>query len=383
MTSGVMQWVSADQVFDGSSLLSGYAVGFADGVVQKLCPASQIPANANRVHHDGLLTPGFFDIQVNGGGGVILNTHPSVSGIRTITAAHRKFGTTALMPTVITDAPAVLEAAVAAAIDAKDVPGFVGLHIEGPHISVARRGTHAARHIRPFDDDTLKKVRELRDADVPTLLTLAPEAATPADVYALRDMGAVVSIGHSDATAAETIPLLSAGARCFTHLFNAMSPMLNRSPGVTGTAIASDVYCSIIADGIHVDPVMVALAVRARPKADRMIAVSDAMATVGGPDRFDLYGQDIHLQDGQLVNAEGSLAGAHLTLVEALRNLVDYGVALEAALRMCRTNPFALLDMSDRSALIGQNIRDVVLLNDTLQLRSVDLPAKEPASESV
>ena len=383
MTDNVIQWTTADLVFDGNALLPQHAVGVENGFVRTICRADKVPTRAFKHHHPGLITPGFFDIQVNGGGGVLLNTTLTVLGIQTIISAHRQFGTTSLMPTVITDAPAVLEAAVGAAIDARGMPGFVGLHIEGPHISVARRGTHAAKHIRPFAADTLKCARDLRDAGVPTILTLAPEAATLANVAALREMGVIVSVGHSDATAAETTPLLTAGATCFTHLFNAMSPMLNRAPGVTGTAIASDAYCSIIADGIHVDPTMVALAIRARPKANRMIAVSDAMATVGGAEQFDLYGQNIHLENGQLVNAEGSLAGAHLTLVEALGNLVEYDTNLETALRMCRTNPFALLGLSDRSHLIGQPISDVVLLSDDLKLRSVGLPIHAAASESV
>lgn len=366
-------WIAADHVFDGKRLLPQHAVGIDDDRVTELRPTSDLPTHQITHRHVGLLTPGFFDIQVNGGGGVLLNTQPTHATIRTIIAAHRQFGTTSLMPTVITDAPDVLDAAVDAAVDAKDEPGFAGLHIEGPHLSVARRGTHAACHVTPFNTHTLGLVRKLRDAGVPTLITVAPEAVSPQDVTKLKDAGAVVSVGHSDAAASDAIDLVMAGATCFTHLFNAMSPMLSRAPGVTGAAIASDAYCSIIADGIHVDPMMVALAIRARPKAHRMIAVSDAMATVGGPDRFALYGQEICLSDGRLINVDGALAGAHLTLVEALRNLVAYGVDLETALQMCRTNPFALMGMEAATSLIGQSSADIVMLRPDLRLQSVGL----------
>jgi N-acetylglucosamine-6-phosphate deacetylase len=379
----MMQWVTADQVFDGARLLTDHAVCIAGDQVIDLKPTKDVPKVDVVTHHKGLITPGFFDIQVNGGGGVLLNTTPTPAGIETIAAAHRSFGTVAVLPTVITDAPNVLEAAVEAAIAAKNSPGVIGLHIEGPHIAVSRRGTHAERHIRPLDDHTLKLVRELRNAGLATLITVAPESATPVQVKALHDLGAVVSIGHSDATAADTMALVAAGASCFTHLFNAMSPMLNRAPGVTGAAIAGDAWCSIIADGIHVDPMMVALAIRARPKAHRMIAVSDAMSTVGGPTQFDLYGQSIQLQNGRLVNAEGSLAGAHLTLLEALQNLVTYGVDLETALRMCRSNPFDAMGLTAQSGIIGLPIADVLLLDANLQLNQVGLTAALTPSEAV
>lgn len=362
------KWVTADQVFDGQSLLNNYAIGITDGVVTHLEPADQRTA-----HHSGTLSPGFFDLQVNGGGGVLLNTSPTAAGIKTILSAHRQFGTTALLPTVITDAPQVLEAAVTAAIASKDLPGFAGIHIEGPHISIAKRGTHAAAHIRPIDQQTIAQIARLRATQIPTLITLAPEAASPADVTTLCDMGAVVSIGHSNATAAEAKALLDAGATCFTHLYNAMSPMESREPGVTGAAIGSSAYCTIIADGIHVAPAMITLSMRGRPAPHRMIAVSDAMATVGGPETFQLYDQTITLKDGKLINTEGALAGAHLTMADALRNLISYGVDAETAFQMCRTNPFALLGQQGQSALIGQRIADVIALDDSYNVQSIGI----------
>ncbi|UWR00567.1 N-acetylglucosamine-6-phosphate deacetylase [Rhodobacteraceae bacterium S2214] len=364
-------WISADQVFDGRNLRDNCAVGIKDGVITQIEATDDLAAEHIHRHHQGIITPGFFDIQVNGGGGVMLNSDPSAAGIAKIAAAHRTFGTTALFPTVITDRPEVLDAAVAAAIDAIGVDGFAGLHIEGPHIDTARRGTHAERYIRPCDAHTINLVRTLRDHDIPTLITVAPEAISVSQISTLRDMGAVVSIGHSDADAATTQQAIDAGATCFTHLFNAMSPMLSRAPGVTGTAIASDAWCSFIADGHHVDPTMLLIAMNARPTRHRMIAVSDAMATVGGPDHFDLYGHDIFLKDGRLVNAEGALAGAHLTLLEALQNMVGFGVPLETALQMCGPNVYDLIGLDTRGTLINQPARDVLALNSDLSLIAV------------
>jgi N-acetylglucosamine-6-phosphate deacetylase len=284
--------------------------------------------------------------------------------MQTIAAAHRRFGTVALMPTVITDAAAVLERAVEAALQARGDAGIAGLHIEGPHIDPARKGTHAPEHVRPFEPRTLEHVRRLRAAGVAVMVTLAPEAVTAAQIAALAATGAVVSLGHTDATAEATRAALAAGASCFTHLFNAMSPMLNRAPGVTGAAINSTAHAGIICDGIHVADEMVGLALRARPLPDRMFLVSDAMATVGGPDSFTLYGRTIRLRDGRLVNAEGSLAGAHTTMAASLQRLIRVvGVAPDAALRMATSIPAAVAGQPGLGGLDGRLAEDLVILD--------------------
>jgi N-acetylglucosamine-6-phosphate deacetylase len=272
---------------------------------------------------------------------------------------------------VISDAPEVLHAAVSACIVARDLPGVVGLHIEGPHIAPARRGAHAARHIRPLDDVTLEGVAALRAAGLSALVTVAAEVVLPEDIARLVRAGAVVSIGHSDGTAAQVAAALAAGATCFTHLFNAMSQMTGRAPGVVGAAINSAAYASIIADGHHVVPEMVMMACRARPVADRMIAVSDAMPTVGGPDHFDLCGDPVRLVDGRLTNPDGTLAGAHLTMAQALHNLIGWGIAPETALRMCRGNPAALLGRADLQGLIRMRAQDLVVLDAEYRVAQV------------
>ncbi|TNC46783.1 N-acetylglucosamine-6-phosphate deacetylase [Rubellimicrobium rubrum] len=358
-----MTWVAPRRIFDGARLRDGLALRIEDGRVADLAPID--PRMAAQAL-PGLLTPGYVDLQVNGGGGVLLNTEPTVAGMEAIAAAHRGLGTAALLPTVITDAPEVLDRAGEAALLARGRPGLLGLHIEGPHISVARRGTHAARFIRPLDDRTFGVVRRLRDGGVPVLLTLAPEATAPGQVAALAAMGVIVSLGHSDATADQARAALAEGAGAFTHLFNAMSPLTHRAPGLVGAALNAAVPVGLICDGIHVADEVLAIALRARPAPDLFFAVSDAMPTVGGPDRFRLYDMELQVRDGRLVNPDGNLAGAHVTMADSVARLVGrVGVAPEVALRMAVTVPARLIGRPDLAVLDGRDAADLLLLDQT------------------
>ena len=356
-------WVAPERLFDGQQVLRGHALRITDGHVTEVAPA---PPGAVAI--TGCLSPGFVDLQVNGGGGVMLNSTPTREGIGKIAAAHRQFGTMAIMPTVITDAPDVLDKAAAAALAARSDEGIVGLHIEGPHIAVARRGTHEAEFVRDMDARTMDVVARLRQANVTVMITVAPEATTPEQIAQLCDLGAVVSLGHTDATAEMVEAATRAGAQCATHLFNAMSPMVGRAPGTVGAVINSTLRTGIICDGHHVDDRMIALACRARPAPDLMFLVSDAMATVGGPDHFALYGREVHLQEGCLVNTEGSLAGAHVTQARGVARLVNHvGLGLEEALRMAITTPAQVVRQPKWAEIQGRMVRDLVLLTDGLQ----------------
>ena len=284
------RWLLPDAIFDGVRLRPGAALGLAQDRSLKIADAPPAGAPVHRI--SGTLTPGFLDLQVNGGGDALLNNDQSPAALHRMAAAHRHFGTVGILPTVITDAPEVLaravEATLAAHAEAQRDRSLLGLHIEGPHLSLPRRGTHAAEWVRRFEPATLTHIQRLCAAGIFVKITVAPETVTPQDVARLVGAGAVVSIGHSDATADEVRALLDAGASCFTHLFNAMSPMLSRAPGVTGACINSTAFAGIICDGIHVADEMVGLAIRARPLPGRMFLVSDAMCTVGGSDHFRL-----------------------------------------------------------------------------------------------
>jgi N-acetylglucosamine-6-phosphate deacetylase len=359
-------WLLPDAIYDGTRLRPGAALGITPS--RSLHVADAPPPGAPTRRVPGTLTPGFLDLQVNGGGDALLNNDQTPEALHRMAAAHRRFGTVGILPTVITDAPDVLTRAVEAALAAQAEPdpdrSLLGLHIEGPHLSIPRRGTHAVEWVRPFEASTLAHVQRLRAAGIFVKITVAPESVTPQDAARLVGTGAVVSIGHSDTTAEEVRTLLDAGASCFTHLFNAMSPMLNRAPGVTGACINSTAYAGIICDGIHVADEMVGLAIRARPMPGRMFLVSDAMSTVGGSDHLRLYGRDVWLKDGRLVNAEGSLAGAHVTMAEGLRRLITVvGTSPETALDMAVAAPARLVSRPDLATPAHRDLADLLLLD--------------------
>lgn len=361
--------IAADQIWIDGGLQAGHAIE-TDGAVVTACrPLGEDTPDA----HVPLLMPGCTDLQVNGGGGTLLNTDPTVAGIEAIAAAHRKLGTARILPTLITDTPEVMEAAADAIIAAMGRPGIMGIHLEGPHIAPEKRGTHDARFIRPLDDRTMAVLRRLRQADVPVLLTLAPERTDPVLLREAAAMGVVLSAGHSMATAAEARAALDNGVTMFTHLYNAMPQMSSREPGMIAAAILSDAYCGLITDGIHVSPEMLQVTLNARPRPDRCFIVSDAMPTIGGPDHFNLYGMDIHVRDGALVNSEGSLAGAHIDMITSIRRLVRMtGIAPERAIAMATDIPCAAMGFAPLRIAPGMPMADLVALDDGLRL--IDIP---------
>ncbi len=367
--------ISADLVYVNGSLKPGLAVETDGRQVTALRP---LGANERATQHVTLLAPGLTDLQVNGGGGVLVNTDPTPEGFRRIRRAHLRLGTAAIMPTVITDAPEVTEAAAEAAIACKGEAGLLGLHIEGPHIAPARCGTHDARHIRPLDRRMMDTLRRLRGAGVPVILTLAPELADPSLLHEAQAMGIVLSGGHSTASAAQTRQGIADGLTMFTHLFNAMPHMQSREPGIVAAAILSEAYLGLIADGIHVDWDMLRIAIAARPRKGRCFLVSDAMPTVGGPDSFTLYGQEIHVRDGRLINAEGALAGAHVSLLDCVRRLHrNAGVPLAEALEMAIEIPRRALGVGEPEPAISPGMP----LEELLALQGESLDLVEPDGE--
>ncbi len=336
--------LAAKRVFDGAAWHEDAAVLLRDGVVTAIVGRTQVPGDAGLEFDGEMLAPGFVDLQVNGGGGVMLNDHPTVGGIETICRAHAPFGTTALLTTLITDTPQVTARAIAAAGDAarRRVPGFAGLHLEGPHLSVARKGAHDPALIRPMGDDDLAALLAAK-RELPTLLTtVAPESVTPQQVSALAGAGVVVSLGHTDASYATARAYAQAGATNVTHLFNAMSQTANREPGMVGAALdVPEFHAGLIADGIHVHPANIANALRAKRAPGRIVLVTDAMATIGTDmTSFTLNGRTIHRKDGRLTLGDGTLAGADLDMISAVRFMHrTIGIDLDEALRMASLYP--------------------------------------------
>ncbi|MEM1129337.1 MAG: N-acetylglucosamine-6-phosphate deacetylase [Pseudomonadota bacterium] len=361
--------IAARQIWLEHGLRQDMGLWLEAGRVARIAPIDGATADLEVPLALPLLT----DLQVNGGGGVMINGDPTPEGIARVAAAHRGRGTGAILATVITDSQDVIEAAGRAALVLRGETGCVGLHIEGPHIAPERRGTHSAAHIRPLDRRMVDFVCNLRREGLPVMLTLAPERADPDLMAELVESGAVLSGGHSTATAEETRDALARGLRAFTHLYNAMPPMTSRAPGILGAALNSEAFAGIIVDGIHVDWDMVRIALRARPRPGLTFPVSDAMATVGGPEEFTLYGETIRVQDGALVNAEGSLAGAHLDLVQSLRNLVEHvGVPLAEAIPMVSDIPRAVMRLPACQIAEGMAVDDLLMLSEHFEI--LELP---------
>jgi N-acetylglucosamine-6-phosphate deacetylase len=355
-----------------------------DGRVEAVLGAREVIGADRVIDLDGqLLAPGFIDCQVNGGGGALFNDDPSVATIATIGRAHRAFGTTGFLPTLISDDLDVVEQsidAVRAAI-AAGVPGVLGIHIEGPFLNADKRGVHDAGKLRALDAGAVKLLS--RPHGGVTMVTLAPECTTPELIRALRDAGVVVSAGHTNATFAQLQPALAAGLRGFTHLFNAMSQLGNREPGAVGAALAHEAsWCGLIVDGHHVHPETLKLALRAK-RHDRFLLVSDAMPSVGASTKnFLLNGRPVRVVDGKCVDEDGRLAGADLDMAAAVRNAVGMlDVPLAEALRMASTNPADFLALRGVGRLAPGERANFVLLDDQLRVRDtwIDGEALSPA----
>ena len=364
------------RILAGDEFRDDLAVVIEDGRITALVSdaAPQLGSADEQVDlGDGWLLPGFIDAQVNGGGGVLFNNTPDVDSLRTLAAAHRRFGTTGLLPTLISDDVQVMRRAIDAtrAAIAQGVPGVLGIHLEGPYIAPARKGTHDANKFRVPDADEIAMAASL-DNGV-TLLTLAPERVPLESIRALVERGVIVAAGHTAASYEEARAGLDAGIRGFTHLYNAMSPLTGREPGAVGAALEDrDSWIGIIADGVHVHPASLRVALAAKPRGKVML-VTDAMPPVGADSpSYELYGEVITAVDGVVRNAAGSLAGSALDMATAVRNAVHLlGLPLDEAARMASRYPAQFLNLDDRLGEIAEGYQaDLVLLDDALQVRA-------------
>lgn len=349
--------IVAPEAFDGVAMRGPCALIVEDGRVLGLARPADAPAECERVElaAGSVLAPGFVDWQVNGGGGTLLNDDPSQAGLRAIVQAHASLGTTSIAPTLITDAPERLERL--GDLDAFAVPGVVGLHLEGPYISTEKNGAHPREHVRALTPDDLERLATLAQKG-PCVVTLAPDRAPPGAVRALVESGVVVSLGHSNATAACAIAAADEGATAVTHLFNAMSQITAREPGLVGAAFAdSRLMAGVIADGEHVAPLNLSLALRIMGP-DRLMLVSDAMPSVGAASTtFRLMGRDVTLKEGRLTLPDGALAGAHLSMADAVGRMVRLaGASLEDALRMATRTPARFLGLDSEIGLLRPGV---------------------------
>jgi len=370
------------RLLTGSGLVSGQTLLLSGARIEALVdPGDARCKDAVPVDLGGqLLLPGFIDVQVNGGGGVLFNDDPSPGSIRAIGAAHRRFGTTGFLPTLISDDLNTIGRAIAAVQASLDagMPGVLGIHIEGPFLNWARRGVHDSKHLRVLDTSLVSLLSRLRSGR--TVVTLAPEMTTPEMVAQLVARGILVSAGHSEASFAETTAAIAHGLRGFTHLFNAMARLEPREPGIVGAALYDEnTWCGIIVDGHHVDPVMLKLALRCK-RHDRFMLVTDAMPAVGSTEpTFVLQGRTIRVVDGICRDENGTLAGTALDMAAAVRNAVSMlGLDVVEAARMASEYPADFLGLGSELGRIAPGYRaNLVLMDDELRVRKTWLEGLE------
>ena len=364
---------------------AGLAVVVEDGCISAVVPEMEALQHTPQVHdlQGAILLPGYIDCQVNGGGGVLFNNSPDVESLAAIGRAHRRFGTTGFLPTLISDDALVMETAIAAirSAIAQNVPGVLGIHLEGPYIAPARKGTHDAGKFRVPDASEMEMVTALDNGI--TMITLAPERVGTSVVRALVQRGAILCAGHTAASYEETREGLEAGIRGFTHLYNAMSPLTGREPGAVGAALEDrESWCGVIVDGHHVHPASLRVALAAKPRG-KIFLVTDAMPPVGADDpSYELYGEIITARDGVVRNAAGALAGSALDMATAVRNTVQLlGVPLEEASRMASTYPAQFLGLGDRLGRIAPGYQaDFVALDDQLQVLETWIVGETPSA---
>lgn len=360
------------EIFDGTDLHVGKALLAEEGVIRAACQVAEVPADYDVVElSGGTIMPGFVDLQVNGGGGVMFNDETSVDGLAAIAQAHASTGTRALLPTLITDTPERTRAAVEAvaeAIEAK-VPGIIGIHLEGPHLSIARKGAHDPKLIRKMEQEDEDFLISAAKRLPNVMVTIAPENVSPAQIRRLAHEGVIVSLGHTDCTFDEASAAFDAGARCVTHLFNAMSQMGNREPGLVGATLRSaQVSAGLIADDIHVHATSMQVSLDAKLGPGEIFLVTDAMSTVGSDiTEFHLNGRRVLRRDGRLTLENGTLAGADLEMTQALRVVLNkLRIPKAQGLRMATSAAARCLkDPLGFGKLFNSQTKRVIVLNDS------------------
>jgi N-acetylglucosamine-6-phosphate deacetylase len=360
------------RVFDGAHILEGRAVVIENGRILAVPHERDLGVDMEHRRIEGLLAPGFIDVQVNGGGGVLFNDIRNMEGLRTIAAAHRAYGTVGLLPTFITDTRERMAEAMDAMRDALAacVPGILGIHVEGPFINPERKGVHNPAFMRPMEEEDIEILTSLKQGR--TLVTLAPERTGMDAVARLTSAGVLLCAGHTAGDYATIMEACRHGLRGFTHLYNAMPPLAGRDPGPVGAALDSQgTWCGLIVDGHHVSDAALRIAIAAKG-ADRMMLVTDAMSVTGTDlAGFELHGRMIYRKGGRLTTEDGTLAGSDLDMAGAVRNTVRrLGVALPDALRMASLHPAAFLKLDQELGRIAPGYRaSLVLLDEDLQVR--------------
>lgn len=375
-----MKALAGARILTPDGWLDDHAVLLDGDCISDIVSLDKVASETAAEHlHGGVLLPGFIDVQVNGGGGVLFNDRPTIESIERIAAAHRRFGTTALLPTLISDDFAVVARAISAVADAiaRKVPGIVGIHLEGPFLNPDKRGIHDASKFVRLDAPALDLIASLPNGV--TLVTLAPELTRPGTIAELTRRGVIVAAGHTMADHSAMTRAIGEGLTGVTHLFNAMTQMEGRAPGVVGAALDARLHCGLIVDGRHVHPASLRVAIAAGGH-DRMMLVTDAMPTVGAAEKqFVLGGRTIVAEGGACRAEDGTLAGSDLDMGLAVRNAVAMLKAdLATVSAMASTVPATFLGLGDRTGTLAAGMRaDLVYLDDDLQPRRTWIAGEE------
>jgi N-acetylglucosamine-6-phosphate deacetylase len=362
--------IAAQRIFDGAEMRGAGSVSILNGRIESVSFGEPAPRASFQLPSDAILAPGFIDIQVNGGGGVLLNEQPTEAGVRRIVEAHRRAGSTGCLPTLITDRSEVIGRLAAVAQACLKIPGVLGFHLEGPALNRSRKGIHPESEIRLPDGRDRAAIKGFGRCGR-SLVTLAPECVPVSMIEEFIGAGLRIAAGHSEATAAEMEQATALGVSGVTHLFNAMSQLQAREPGLVGAALADDrLFAGIVCDGIHVDATSLRIAFRCKGR-DRLMLVTDAMPLVGTKEtQFTLQGRQITLHGHRLTGPDGTLAGAHLTMIEAVRNAVRLlGVPLADALVMASRTPAVFLGFESELGRIAPGYRaDLVAFNKNFEV---------------
>ncbi|NOH54836.1 N-acetylglucosamine-6-phosphate deacetylase [Vibrio coralliilyticus] len=346
------------KIYTGNDVLVDHAVVIKDQLIDSVCPVADLPQGLETLDLNGAnVSPGFIDLQLNGCGGVMFNDEITAETMQVMHKANLKSGCTSYLPTLITSSDEDMRQAIAAARDyhAQYQNQSLGLHLEGPYLNVMKKGIHSVDYIRPSDDSMISFICE--NADVITKVTLAPEHNAPEHIQQLKDAGIIVAIGHTNATYAEARKGFESGITFATHLFNAMTPMVGREPGVVGAIYDTpDVYAGVIADGFHVDYANIRIAHKI--KGEKLVLVTDATAPAGADmDHFIFVGKKVYYRDGKCVDENGTLGGSALTMIEAVQNTVEHvGIALDEALRMATLYPAKAIGVEEQLGRVKQGM---------------------------
>ena len=353
-----MYALSNCKIYTGSDVLTDHAVVIENELIKKVCPISELPEGIEVRDLDGVnLSPGFIDLQLNGCGGVMLNDEITAETMQIMHKANLKSGCTSFLPTLITSSDEDMRAVITAAREYHNQyqNQSLGLHLEGPYLNVAKKGIHNVDHIRKSDSEMIELICE--NSDLVAKVTLAPELNDPEHIERLHKAGVVVSIGHTNATYAEARQGFESGITFATHLFNAMTPMVGREPGVVGAIYDTpDVYAGIIADGFHVDYANIRIAHKI--KGEKLVLVTDATAPAGADMEYFIFvGKKVYYRDGKCVDENGTLGGSALTMIEAVQNTVEHaGIALDEALRMATLYPATAIGVESKLGRIKKGM---------------------------